>query len=154
MKRLIMSDRKVQKGYITQSFHMPDIPEKLYFTIGEVAKLCDLKAHVLRYWESEFDELAPSKRRGNRRCYTREDIYVIVSIKHLLYSDGFTIEGARSQLKKRLIAQEGIFQQPEAVSLHKAEPPAMQYPKDQPKLATAVASLERALDLFAEVDTA
>lgn len=77
---------------------LPSIPDKLYFTIGEVSQLCDLKTHVLRYWEQEFPQLAPSKRRGNRRYYQRKDVFVVRKIKNLLYDQGFTIEGARSQL--------------------------------------------------------
>ncbi len=77
---------------------LPPIPDKLYFTIGEVAKLCDLKTHVLRYWEQEFEQLSPSKRRGNRRYYQRKDVLLIRQIKTLLYNEGFTIEGARAKL--------------------------------------------------------
>ncbi len=77
---------------------LPQIPEKLYFTIGEVGRLCDLKPHVLRYWEQEFSQLSPSKRRGNRRYYQRKDVLLIRKIKELLYSQGYTIEGARQQL--------------------------------------------------------
>lgn len=74
------------------------IPDKLYFTIGEVASLCDLRPHVLRYWEQEFPILSPSKRRGNRRYYQRKDVVMVRSIKDLLYNQGYTIEGARQQL--------------------------------------------------------
>jgi len=77
-----------------------DIPAKRYFTIGEVAELCDLKAHVLRYWEQEFPQLSPVKRRGNRRYYQREDVILIRQIRELLYAQGFTIQGARQQLDK------------------------------------------------------
>ncbi|MCH9643906.1 MAG: MerR family transcriptional regulator [Gammaproteobacteria bacterium] len=77
---------------------LPTIPDKLYFTIGEVGKLCDLRPHVLRYWEQEFPQLSPSKRRGNRRYYQRKDVLLIRQIKDLLYNQGFTIEGARQQL--------------------------------------------------------
>ena len=77
------------------SHDLPSIPEKLYFTIGEVAKLCSLQPHVLRYWEQEFTQLSPSKRRGNRRYYQRKDVLLIRRIRSLLYSQGFTIEGAR-----------------------------------------------------------
>ena len=77
---------------------LPAIPEKLYFTIGEVGRLCDLKPHVLRYWEQEFPQLSPSKRRGNRRYYQRKDVLLIRKIKNLLYAQGYTIEGARHQL--------------------------------------------------------
>lgn len=77
---------------------MESVPEKRYFTIGEVSTLCDLKPHVLRYWEQEFTALRPNKRRGNRRYYRREDVFLIQHIKHLLYEQGFTISGARAQL--------------------------------------------------------
>jgi len=77
---------------------LPTIPEKRYFTIGEVGELCDLKPHVLRYWEQEFSQLKPVKRRGNRRYYQREDVLLVRQIRTLLYDQGFTIEGARQQL--------------------------------------------------------
>jgi len=77
---------------------LPAIPDKLYFTISEVSQLCSLKAYVLRYWEQEFPQLRPIKRRGNRRFYKQEDILLVRQIRKLLYEDGFTIEGARSQL--------------------------------------------------------
>lgn len=78
--------------------HLPAIPDKLYFTISEVATLCDLKAYVLRYWEQEFPQLKPIKRRGNRRFYQQKDVLLVRQIKKLLYEEGFTIEGARLQL--------------------------------------------------------
>jgi DNA-binding transcriptional MerR regulator len=78
--------------------HLPAIPEKRYFTIGEVANLCGVKPHVLRYWEQEFSQLTPAKRRGNRRYYQQRDILVVRRIRELLYLEGFTIEGARVQL--------------------------------------------------------
>jgi DNA-binding transcriptional MerR regulator len=77
---------------------LPPIPAKRYFTIGEVAKLCALKPYVLRYWEQEFSDLKPAKRRGNRRFYLANDILLVRKIRKLLYRDGFTIEGARLQL--------------------------------------------------------
>ncbi|PWK50895.1 MerR family transcriptional regulator [Pleionea mediterranea] len=75
------------------------IPAKRYFTIGEVSDLCQVKPHVLRYWEQEFPQLRPVKRRGNRRYYQREDVMVIRQIRELLYDKGFTIGGARQQLE-------------------------------------------------------
>ncbi len=78
---------------------LPTIPDKLYFTIGEVASLCQLRPHVLRYWEQEFTQLEPSKRRGNRRYYQRKDVLLIRQIKDLLYHQGYTIEGARQQFQ-------------------------------------------------------
>ena len=81
-------------------FELPPIPTKRYFSIGEVAKLCAVKPHVLRYWEQEFPQLQPIKRRGNRRYYQRHEVKLIRHIRKLLHSDGFTINGARAQLKK------------------------------------------------------
>lgn len=77
---------------------LPAIPAKRYFTIGEVAELCSVKPHVLRYWEQEFNQLNPVKRRGNRRYYQRQDVLLIRQIRSLLYQQGFTIGGARQQL--------------------------------------------------------
>ena len=77
---------------------LPPIPGKRYFTIGEVSGLCSVKAHVLRYWEQEFPQLKPVKRRGNRRYYQRQDVLMIRQIRSLLYDQGFTIGGARAQL--------------------------------------------------------
>ena len=77
---------------------LPVIPGKRYFTIGEVAELCDVKPHVLRYWEQEFPQLKPVKRRGNRRYYQRQDVLMIRQIRSLLYDQGFTIGGARQRL--------------------------------------------------------
>src|SRR3989338_4147375 len=77
---------------------LPAIPGKRYFTIGEVSELCAVKPHVLRYWEQEFPQLKPVKRRGNRRYYQRHDVVLIRQIRSLLYVDGFTISGARNKL--------------------------------------------------------
>jgi DNA-binding transcriptional MerR regulator len=77
---------------------LPAIPGKRYFTIGEVSELCGVKPHVLRYWEQEFPQLRPIKRRGNRRYYQRHDVIMIRQIRNLLYDQGFTIGGARLQL--------------------------------------------------------
>jgi len=77
---------------------LPAIPGKRYFTIGEVSELCAVKPHVLRYWEQEFPQLKPVKRRGNRRYYQRQDVLVIRQIRALLYDQGFTIGGARNRL--------------------------------------------------------
>ena len=78
---------------------LPPIPAKRYFTIGEVSELCDVKPHVLRYWETEFPNLKPIKRRGNRRYYQRHDVLTIRQIRSLLYDLGFTITGARQRLE-------------------------------------------------------
>ncbi len=77
---------------------LPPIPAKRYFTIGEVSDLCGVKPHVLRYWEQEFEQLKPVKRRGNRRYYQRHDVLMIRQIRSLLYEQGFTIGGARQCL--------------------------------------------------------
>jgi DNA-binding transcriptional MerR regulator len=77
---------------------LPPIPAKRYFTIGEVSELCGVKAHVLRYWEQEFTQLKPVKRRGNRRYYQHHEVLLIRRIRQLLYEEGFTISGARSRL--------------------------------------------------------
>ncbi|MBI1425250.1 MAG: MerR family transcriptional regulator [Gammaproteobacteria bacterium] len=77
---------------------LPPIPGKRYFTIGEVSDLCQVKPHVLRYWEQEFPQLKPVKRRGNRRYYQRQDVIMIRQIRSLLYEQGYTIGGARLQL--------------------------------------------------------
>ncbi len=78
---------------------LPVIPAKRYFTIGEVSELCAVKPHVLRYWEQEFPNLKPVKRRGNRRYYQRHDVLMIRQIRSLLYDQGFTITGARQRLE-------------------------------------------------------
>lgn len=82
----------------TQTSSLPAIPAKRYFTIGEVADLCGVKPHVLRYWEQEFSQLTPMKRRGNRRYYQHHEVVMVRRIRTLLYEQGYTISGARSQL--------------------------------------------------------
>ena len=77
---------------------LPTIPSKRYFTIGEASNLCNVEAHVLRYWEQEFSQLSPIKRRGNRRYYQRHDVILIRHIKELLYDNGYTIKGAKQRL--------------------------------------------------------
>ncbi len=89
--------------------HNPDlplIPAKRYFTIGEVSELCGVKAHVLRYWEQEFTQLKPVKRRGNRRYYQHHEVVLIRRIRQLLYEEGFTISGARGRLDHLSAQQE------------------------------------------------
>ena len=88
------------KNRSTNSPELPPIPSKRYFTIGEVSELCGVKPHVLRYWEQEFTQLKPAKRRGNRRYYQHHDVLMIRGIRELLYDKGFTIGGARLQLAK------------------------------------------------------
>ena len=83
---------------------LPPIPAKRYFTIGEVSDLCGVKPHVLRYWEQEFTQLKPVKRRGNRRYYQHHEVLLIRRIRELLYEEGFTISGARNRLDNARIA--------------------------------------------------
>jgi DNA-binding transcriptional MerR regulator len=85
-------------GSVLLSSQLPPIPAKRYFTIGEVADLCGVRSHVLRYWEQEFAQLSPQKRRGNRRYYQHHEVVLIRKIRALLYEEGFTISGARNRL--------------------------------------------------------
>jgi DNA-binding transcriptional MerR regulator len=85
---------------------LPPIPAKRYFTIGEVSELCGVKPHVLRYWEQEFTQLKPVKRRGNRRYYQHHEVLLIRRIRELLYEEGFTISGARNRLDNSLAHEE------------------------------------------------
>ena len=85
---------------------LPTIPSKRYFTIREASNLCDVEAHVLRYWEQEFSQLSPIKRRGNRRYYQRHDVMLIRHIKDLLYNNGYTIKGAKQKLSDEASDQE------------------------------------------------
>ncbi|MEI7532035.1 MAG: MerR family transcriptional regulator [Betaproteobacteria bacterium] len=93
---------------------LPPIPAKRYFTIGEVGDLCLVKPHVLRYWEQEFNQLKPQKRRGNRRYYQHHEVLLIRRIRELLYNEGFTIHGAKNRLEE-LEAQWQIRTELEAV---------------------------------------
>lgn len=92
-----MNDRAAK----TDAAPLPPIPAKRYFTIGEVSELCGVKPHVLRYWEQEFTQLKPVKRRGNRRYYQHHEVLLIRRIRELLYEQGFTISGARNKLDSR-----------------------------------------------------
>lgn len=92
-----MQDQNMKRTSAEKKIDLPAIPDKYYFTIGEVSQLCKLKQHVLRYWEQEFPQLAPN-RRGNRRSYERKDVLMVREIRSLLYEHGFTIEGARARL--------------------------------------------------------
>ncbi len=93
-----MNDRPSKTDLIV----LPAIPAKRYFTIGEVSELCGVKPHVLRYWEQEFTQLKPVKRRGNRRYYQHHEVLLIRRIRELLYEQGFTISGARNKLDSRI----------------------------------------------------
>lgn len=97
-----MNDRPNKNELTT----LPPIPAKRYFTIGEVSDLCGVKPHVLRYWEQEFTQLKPVKRRGNRRYYQHHEVLLIRRIRELLYEQGFTISGARNRLDGRAGAAE------------------------------------------------
>ena len=92
---------------------LPEIPNKRYFIIGEVGELCNVKPHVLRYWEQEFPQLSPVKRRGNRRYYQREDVLMIRRIRSLLYEQGYTISGARLQLQSETVVLKPTFEEVE-----------------------------------------
>ncbi|TCS68802.1 MerR family transcriptional regulator [Sulfuritortus calidifontis] len=87
---------------------LPPIPSKRYFTIGEVSELCAVKPHVLRYWEQEFSQLKPVKRRGNRRYYQHHEVMLIRRIRQLLYEEGFTISGARNRLSSEELAEVAV----------------------------------------------
>ena len=101
---------------------LPPIPAKRYFTIGEVSELCGVKPHVLRYWEQEFTQLRPVKRRGNRRYYQHHEVLLIRRIRELLYEQGFTINGARNRLDSHGSGPGGPVEMEEQV----AEPVAVQ----------------------------
>jgi DNA-binding transcriptional MerR regulator len=88
---------------LSPSKALPPIPAKRYFTIGEVSELCAVKPHVLRYWEQEFTQLKPVKRRGNRRYYQHHEVLLIRRIRDLLYEQGFTINGARNRLETEVM---------------------------------------------------
>jgi DNA-binding transcriptional MerR regulator len=85
---------------------LPPIPAKRYFTIGEVSELCGVKPHVLRYWEQEFNQLKPVKRRGNRRYYQHHEVLLVRRIREFLYNQGFTISGARNRLDEGAVFEE------------------------------------------------
>ncbi len=126
------------------------IPDKLYFRIGDVARLCGLPAYVLRFWETEFPQLKPNKGGTGQRLYRRRDVEVVLEIKHLLYGEGFTIAGARRLLTEKRRASSGLFeaQRPEVAEIDgkakksassgkvKAESAAPAKVPAQPKLAT------------------
>ena len=93
-----MESSNDQSSSSKRKTQLPPIPAKRYFTIGEVSELCGVKPHVLRYWEQEFTQLKPVKRRGNRRYYQHHEVLLIRRIRELLYEQGFTISGARARL--------------------------------------------------------
>ena len=99
------------------NIQLPPIPAKRYFTIGEVGELCGVKPHVLRYWEQEFTQLSPVKRRGNRRYYQHHEVLLIRRIRELLYDDGFTISGARNLLDAKGRVKSEKYQSSETESV-------------------------------------
>ncbi|CRY16070.1 MerR family transcriptional regulator [Burkholderia pseudomallei] len=115
---------------------LPPIPAKRYFTIGEVSELCGVKPHVLRYWEQEFTQLRPVKRRGNRRYYQHHEVLLIRRIRELLYEQGFTINGARNRLDA-VGSERGAPPEPDELEQHTAEHAARE--------TVDVAQLRRAL---------
>jgi DNA-binding transcriptional MerR regulator len=117
---------------------LPPIPAKRYFTIGEVSELCGVKPHVLRYWEQEFTQLKPVKRRGNRRYYQHHEVLLIRRIRELLYEEGFTISGARNRLDSARGGDNGRIEPEE-----KPEPPARE--GRLPQLGVDVAAIKREL---------
>jgi len=120
---------------------LPPIPAKRYFTIGEVSELCGVKPHVLRYWEQEFTQLKPVKRRGNRRYYQHHEVLLIRRIRELLYEEGFTISGARNRLDSARIDNQRI--EPE----EKPEPAGRDASREAraPHLGVDVAAIKREL---------
>lgn len=106
---------------------LPPIPAKRYFTIGEVSELCGVKPHVLRYWEQEFTQLKPVKRRGNRRYYQHHEVLLIRRIRELLYEQGFTISGARNRLDGRSGQVEETDIAPEAAAVPTLEPEQLRH---------------------------
>ena len=111
---------------------LPPIPAKRYFTIGEVSELCGVKPHVLRYWEQEFTQLRPVKRRGNRRYYQHHEVLLIRRIRELLYDQGFTISGARNRLDELANEPARASRAPAAAAatVAKAEPALAQLRQD------------------------
>jgi DNA-binding transcriptional MerR regulator len=132
---------------------LPPIPVKRYFTIGEVGDLCGVKPHVLRYWEQEFTQLRPMKRRGNRRYYQHHEVLMIRRIRDLLYDQGFTISGARNKLQERASADRGKLRSTDAEPAHVSgvdfedDEPTVLSP-EEPATSTAPASALR-LELLA-----
>ncbi len=111
---------------------LPPIPVKRYFTIGEVGELCGVKPHVLRYWEQEFTQLRPMKRRGNRRYYQHHEVLMIRRIRDLLYDQGFTISGARNKLQELASADRGKSRPSELVPVS-----GVDFGDDEPVMLTS-----------------
>jgi DNA-binding transcriptional MerR regulator len=134
-----LSTRPEQKAVL------PPIPAKRYFTIGEVSELCGVKPHVLRYWEQEFTQLKPMKRRGNRRYYQHHEVLLVRRIRELLYEQGFTISGARNRLG-------GVRSPGEPDDRNRDERAVGEGSPAQPDLAALRDDLEHALAILATTD--
>jgi DNA-binding transcriptional MerR regulator len=123
---------------------LPPIPAKRYFTIGEVSDLCGVKPHVLRYWEQEFTQLKPVKRRGNRRYYQHHEVLLIRRIRELLYEEGFTISGARNRLDNARL-DHGRLDTALSAAEDKIEPPVRSNGRATTPAGVDVAALKREL---------
>ena len=119
---------------------LPPIPAKRYFTIGEVSDLCAVKPHVLRYWEQEFTQLKPVKRRGNRRYYQHHEVLLIRRIRDLLYEQGFTINGARHRLENEAVGDGGS-----------PSPPRMSRPAQGPAAALSPAEIRQVIEEIRQI---
>jgi len=118
---------------------LPAIPAKRYFTIGEVSELCGVKAYVLRYWEQEFTQLRPMKRRGNRRYYQHHEVLLIRRIRELLYDQGFTISGARNRLAEAMASGRGAAFAAARKAPAQPDPPVLDpQPMEPPEVGPAV----------------
>jgi len=134
---------------------LPSIPAKRYFTIGEVGELCGVKPHVLRYWEQEFTQLRPVKRRGNRRYYQHHEVLMIRRIRDLLYEQGFTISGARNKMQELAQSQKGLKK--DALELSTSDDEIIEdfdenmaaYSEDEQPSVRAMESAQRATQLQA-----
>jgi DNA-binding transcriptional MerR regulator len=130
--------------------NLPAIPPKRYFTIGEVSDLCGVKAHVLRYWEQEFAQLKPVKRRGNRRYYQHHEVLLIRRIRELLYDRGFTISGARTQLSDGVV-RVGLKTSKAAANSHALENPKGSDKSSSISVVPKPSRLDTTTDLKAEL---
>jgi DNA-binding transcriptional MerR regulator len=139
-------------GKLDARIPLPPIPAKRYFTIGEVSELCGVKPHVLRYWEQEFTQLRPMKRRGNRRYYQHHEVLLVRRIRELLYEQGFTISGARNRLGEA--AQNGRRKEAATSAAAASEPPlegveaGAEAPQDETGIGALRADLLAALHLL------
>jgi len=124
---------------------LPPIPAKRYFTIGEVSELCAVKPHVLRYWEQEFAQLKPVKRRGNRRYYQHHEVLLIRRIRDLLYEQGFTINGARHRLDSEAASEPRAAARPLSPSTTSVAPQSAQRPLDALEIRQELREIRRLL---------